>query len=123
MKALQKKQDHQSLLSMFDDTARMVDEHIANFKNKRQEILLPATQEEENSDIESVVESEQNEMNTFMQNEIDGDSIGNKSPTVDTATPIGLPYNEMFYKILKNAKPVTSRAANSDKKNIFSPHR
>ena len=60
MKALQKKQDHQSLLSMFDDTARMVDEHIANFKNKRQEILLPATQEEENSDIESVVESEQN---------------------------------------------------------------
>ena len=66
MKALQKKQDHQSLLSMFDDTARMVDEHIANFKNKRQEILLPATQEEENSDIESVVESEQNEMNTFM---------------------------------------------------------
>ena len=45
---------------MFDDTARMVDEHIANFKNKRQEILLPATQEEENSDIESVVESEQN---------------------------------------------------------------
>ena len=62
-----------------------------------------------------------NETNTFMQNEIDEDSIGNKSPTVDTATPIGLPYNEMFYKILKNAKPVTSRASN--RKNIFSPNR
>ena len=108
---------------MFDDTARTIDEHIANFKNKRQELILPATQEEENSDIESVVESEQNERRSFMQNELDGDSIGNKSPTVDTATPIGLPYNEMFYKILKQAHPVTSKAVKGDRKNIFSPHR
>ena len=51
---------------MFDDTARLVDEHIANFKTKRQELMLSATEEEANSDIESIVESEYNGNRSIM---------------------------------------------------------
>ena len=50
-------------------------------------MILPATEEEENSDIESIVESDyENENPSFIQNEIEEvGQIGNTSPTNDTA--------------------------------------
>ena len=63
-------------------------------------MILPATEEEENSDIESIVESDyENENCSFIQNEIEEVGlIENKSPTND-ASP-DQQQNEMFLKML-----------------------
>ena len=85
MVAMQKRKDQNSLLSMFDDTARLVDEHIARFKTKREELALPATEEEEDSsNIESELDSVEKEMQSYLQLEIEGEAIGDKKPTEPT---------------------------------------